>query len=36
MMCDLKIKLINDKYLNKDGKILPEYKFEISHPAFKI
>jgi hypothetical protein len=37
MIDDLKIKLIIDKnYLDKDGKILPEYKFKINHPALKI
>lgn len=36
MTFDFKIKLINDDFLDKDGKILPEYKFKINHPTLKI
>jgi len=29
-------KLVDDKFLDKNGKIKEEYKFKINNPAFKI
>lgn len=36
MTFNFKVKLIDDNFLDKDGKILHEYKFKINHPTLKI